>query len=87
MSQPLGTFRGDASLATWIYRIATNTARDHARSTHRELAEDGVDLDAIPDPDSPGADSEYLRREMNSCIRGVVDGLPEQYRSVLVLSD
>jgi RNA polymerase sigma factor (sigma-70 family) len=30
VSQALDTFRGESSLATWIYRIATNTAYDHA---------------------------------------------------------
>lgn len=29
VSQSLDGFRGESSLATWIYRIATNTARNH----------------------------------------------------------
>jgi len=33
VSRSLGTFRGESSLATWIYRIATNTAHDHALSS------------------------------------------------------
>ena len=31
INQALGRFRGESSLATWIYRIATNTALDHLR--------------------------------------------------------
>jgi RNA polymerase sigma-70 factor (ECF subfamily) len=31
----IGQFRGDASFATWLYGIALNTWRDHARRTRR----------------------------------------------------
>ncbi|UFS70620.1 sigma-70 family RNA polymerase sigma factor [Geomonas sp. RF6] len=86
-SQALANFRGECSIATWIYRIATNTAHDHARSGSGAVREEEVELDAIPDAETPGAEKEYVRREMNACIRGVVDGLPEQYRNVLVMSD
>lgn len=93
VSRSLGTFRGDSSLSTWIYRIATNTAHDHASSSlarHKEF-EELPDVDSLPDdyPDStlPAADREYIRREMSACIRGVIDGLPDGYRSVLILSE
>ena len=32
-------------------------------------------------------DSQLVRKEMNECIRGIVDGLPENYRAVLALSE
>ena len=32
LSQALDTFRGEAKLSTWIYRIATNAALDRMRS-------------------------------------------------------
>ncbi|MCM2357899.1 MAG: sigma-70 family RNA polymerase sigma factor [Geobacteraceae bacterium] len=93
VSQALDGFRGESSLATWIYRIATNTAHDHAlssRGRQREAElplEDAASPDDLLDPDVPGADREYIRREMNACIRGIVDKLPENYRTVLLLSD
>ncbi|GAM09897.1 RNA polymerase sigma-H factor [Geobacter sp. OR-1] len=93
VSKSLEGFRGEASPATWIYRIATNTAHDHACSalaqqkrSELQLDED-ASLDDFPDHGTPGTDSEYIRREMNACIRGVVDQLPEGYRTVLLLSD
>lgn len=92
VNRSLGDFRGDSSLATWIYRIAANTAHDHRLSSHtrqrqqmsplEEETSGHVDALAVP-----GADHEYIRREMTSCIRGVVEQLPEQYRAVLILSE
>ncbi len=93
VSQSITGFRGDSSLATWIYRIATNTARDHAHSSLARqrggevLFDDDGTLDDLPDGDAPGTEREYIRREMNACIRGVVDQLPEGYRTVLYLSE
>ncbi len=90
VSQSLAGFRGESSQATWIYRIATNTAYDHAGSSRekqrkRELLFDDTTLGTLPDSELPEA--EYIRREMNDCIRGLVDQLPEKYRTVLLLSE
>jgi len=93
VSRSLDDFRGDSSLATWIYRIATNTAHDYAasalsrqRGAELFFDEEGS-VDDLHDPDFPGTDRQYIRREMNACIRGLVDQLPENYRTVLLLSD
>jgi RNA polymerase sigma-70 factor (ECF subfamily) len=40
ISQSLGQFRGDASLSTWIYRIATNAALDQLRRVREQLRQD-----------------------------------------------
>jgi len=93
VSRSLGDFRGDSSLATWIYRIATNTAHDHAMSSFSRqrgtelMFDDEGSVDDLHDPETHGTDKEYIRREMNACIRSIVEQLPEHYRSVLVLSD
>lgn len=93
LSRSLESFRGEASLATWIYRIATNTAHDHASSSLAQqkrcelLLDEDASLDDFPDHETPGTDVEYIRQEMNACIRGVVDQLPESFRTVLLLSD
>ena len=93
VSQSLESFRGESSLATWIYRIATNTAYDHAASSltkqkvSEQLLDDDSSVDDFPDNGTPETDREYIRREMTACIRGVVDQLPENYRTVLLLSE
>ncbi len=90
VSRSLDSFRGDSSLSTWIYRIATNTAHDHATASTRGN-EEPMDVDGsaddYPDTSLPAADREYIRREMSACIRGVIDSLPAGYRSVLILSE
>lgn len=92
----LPAFRGDSALATWIYRIATNVAADRARSPlSREVpvsvVDGGTDERAAEDPWSgerpPPTDQQLIHREMNECIREVVDGLPADYRVVLWLSE
>lgn len=40
VSQALPQFRGDSSLSTWIYRIATNTAYDKLRSPSCQRADE-----------------------------------------------
>ncbi len=97
VGKALEGFRGDSSLSTWIYRIATNAAMDHLRkpgSRNDAIAPGGVPDDdspgieeAIPDNEKPVLDTLLIRKDMNECIRGIVDGLPENYRSVLVLSE
>lgn len=93
VNQSMNGFRGDSSLATWIFRIATNTAHDHASSSlvrqkvAEQLLDDDGSVDDFPDAGFIGTDREYIRREMTACIRGVVDQLPENYRSVLLLGE
>src|SRR5512143_1525502 len=92
IDRSLDNFRGESSLSTWIYRIATNTAMDHLRKPASRFAQTGnggspaEEEDATPDS-SPLHDTLLVRKDMNECIRGIVDNLPEDYRAVLVLSE
>ena len=97
----LPRFRGESDLSTWIYRIATNTALDGLRSrSHREAAEAPYSAGAIgrsgddpdddhgrPEASGPSVETVAIRQEMNDCIREFIGGLPENYRTVLLLSD
>jgi RNA polymerase sigma-70 factor (ECF subfamily) len=48
-----------------------------------------VDMDNTPDISDSELDVEgrMIIDEMNSCVRGVIDSLPEDYRAALVLHD
>ncbi len=99
VNQGLAGFRGEASLSTWIYRIATNTALDRLKSSsfkHSsagplaplpvEMAEfEGPVNGTTDEPTSP--DRQIIRDEMNECIREFVDRLPPDYRTVIVLNE
>lgn len=91
-NRSLKDFRGDSSVATWLYRIATNVAVDLLRSP--VFKRKAASLDELGEPDASAlgerpSNSEHqaIRNEMNACIREVVDGLPANYRAVLILSD
>jgi len=70
----LEQFRGDSSLSTWIYRIATNVARDRFRSAAYKgdsVTEpaDEEELAVLLDGSGPGAgtlDEYTIRKEMNT---------------------
>ncbi len=89
-------FKGESSLSTWIYKIATNAALDKIRSRSFQEGTKRVLLDA-PGDEAGGegicietsltAEREAIRNEMNECIREFVDKLPENYRTVIILSE
>ncbi len=96
VSQGLNSFRREAKLSTWIYRIATNVAIDAKRSSaYRQNARsielnESVDLggDGIGAVESPPSMQQQVEhREMNRCIRDFVEKLPQNYRAVIVLSE
>lgn len=88
VSQALPQFRGDSSLSTWIYRIATNTAYDRLRSpSFRRTGEVPEDSGAPVQDSSTGVEQKLVRTEMNDCIGEYIAALPASYRSVVVLSE
>jgi RNA polymerase sigma-70 factor (ECF subfamily) len=102
ISKCLHRFRGQSQLSTWVYRIATNTALDRLRiqTRRRRLTGGSACTDPMENLQSEGIAEDLwkteapatpeqmaVRKEMNTCIRGVVEGLPPAYRTVLVLSD
>jgi len=99
VNKSLDGFEGKSSLSTWIYRLATNAALDklHSRS-HRENKQkkslDNIDVeleaegkDVFTQEKELSAEREAIRTEMNECIREFVDKLPENYRTVIILSE
>ncbi len=90
INHSIDSFRGESSLSTWIYRIATNTAMDHLRKPSSRMTkpvEECDEEDAGPVDTAPLHDTLLIRKDMNECIRGIVDNLPEDYRTVLILSE
>ncbi|MHC4150329.1 MAG: RNA polymerase sigma factor [Planctomycetota bacterium] len=99
VNKSLEGFKGQSSLSTWIYRIATNSALDKLRSRsfrqdEQKVSLSGADGDVQREDEnicleekSLSAEREAIRKEMNECIREFVDRLPEDYRTVIILSE
>lgn len=79
----LTKFRGDAALATWIYRLAVNAALSH-RSRRGAVAtpEGADDVDAQPSAEPAHGDAVLRGRIERALAR-----LPVGYRTVIVLHD
>ena len=90
VSRGLDGFRDESHVVTWIYRIATNTALDRLRSPSFKAIEPVEDVELVSlqtGQKSPTVEQQAIKEEMSSCIRHVVDQLPENYRTTIVLSD
>jgi len=68
----------------WLFRIATNKANDHWRSSGRERsAKNGMRL--IADESWPTAEGRLENAEQAEKIRRAIDQLPESQKQVLML--
>ena len=88
------SYRAEAKFTTWLYRIATNLAVNHARDTRHERSASTVYLDA-PDEESgttpdvadstPSVEQSILRDERMAAIRAHVMALPERQRMAVLM--
>ena len=89
----LKTFRGEASLSTWIYRIATNVSLDHFRRNDAHQTKTTQSLEEAEfgrewvDESTPSLDHQVAQSEMSDCVQGFIQRLPLSYRTVVVLHD
>lgn len=89
----LGSFRGDSSLATWLTRIVVNEAlqRLRRRKIHRigaSISRDGPEAaEIVPFPihaSLPDPEIAMAQRELRALVEQAIDGLPQEFRTVLV---
>jgi len=94
----IGTFRGDASLGSWIYRIVANAAYQNVRrSRHRReeicledvlpsFQENGRHAGPISDW-SARIDDPAAQTELRVALNAAIEDLPPEYRVAIVLRD
>jgi RNA polymerase sigma-70 factor (ECF subfamily) len=88
------SYEPSAKFTTWLYRIATNLAVNHARDTRHERPENTVRLDepdqetgTTPDlaDETLSAEEQILKRERLAAIRKKVNALPERQRVAVIM--
>jgi RNA polymerase sigma-70 factor (ECF subfamily) len=83
----MGQFRGDASWRTWLYRITINHCRNLQQTWHERHLFSNAD-EAIFD-NAPAQTESPLRvletKELGQRIQKALDGLPAEYRLLLLL--
>lgn len=77
-------YRAEASVRSWLYRIAVNLALDTVRR-RRDIPVASADLP--PAPLDPGPEVEVERRELMRSVRRAVADLPPHYRAVVLLRE
>jgi len=83
----MDSFRGDAKVFTWLYRIAVNTHLNRRRKKavrNMQLQED-FDRQADDSGALPDTDEQAQRQQMQSHIRASLDALSPRERSAFVL--
>jgi len=88
----LGSFRGDSSFSTWLFRVTANEALMLMRSQRRHRARlvEGLDfedlggLQAVNDGDADDrSDVGAANQERDARVRSAMEMLPEDYRQVV----
>ena len=87
-------YRAEAKFSTWLYRIATNLAVNHARDNRHERMAPTLNLDE-PDAESGtrpevadddlNVEQSMLREERMAAIRAQVAALPERQRMAVLM--
>jgi len=90
----LSNFRGESSLKTWLYRIASNIYLDYTRKSSTRkgkstttLDEKLVEYDHWADEESAKPEQIAEQSEMSSCVQDYIEALPDNYKTVLILHD
>lgn len=90
-------FRGDSKFSTWLFRIASNRAKNRVKYLARRNKQQHQDLEDTPESnidDNPVGgghadrpDREAMGRELEGIIQEGLEELNEKHRTVIVLYD
>lgn len=90
----IANFRGDSAFYTWLYTIATNTAKNHLVAMGRRPPGDDIQIDdaaqfesamRLRDPATP--ERELMRQEIERAVTTAVARLPEELRRAITMRE
>lgn len=82
----LGDFRPEASLYSWLYRIAVNTCLDYRKKTSATALKGEPISEEEPTGD-PSPEATYESRRISETVQSALRKLPEKLRSAIVLRE
>ena len=97
-ARKIGMFKGESAFGSWIYRITANAAYQKLRTRRQKSAEIAID-DVMPSLEDDGrhfepiddwsnrVDEQALQGELRRVLQEAIDGLPDEYRTALVMHD
>ncbi len=93
--EKVDSYRGESSIATWIYRIATNQAKNRIKylSRRKDRQKESLEAMLVPPTHSrlsaevPRPDQAYTREFVSRLVDQALGELDEEQRIVLVLRD
>lgn len=90
----IGNFRGESAFYTWLYTIATNTAKNHLVAQGRRPPTDDVQIEdaeyfegALRLKETSTPERELMRQEIERAVTSAVDGLPDELRMAITLRE
>ncbi len=90
----LDKFRGDSAFYTWLYRIAINTAKNHAVSQNRRIIEADVELVDMEQTliranlkDYSAPEKILLDVELEQAVTEIIKHLPKELRTAITLRE
>ena len=80
------TIKEPEKLLSWLFQISRNTLIDYYRKSRVENSRQDIVKEAMLTDERP-EQYEQIRQELTSCIRPLLDRLPEKYREAIEMVD
>jgi len=83
----IGGFRGESSLATWVYRVALNHCLRHNQKARSAQARQAPDAPCEPPDEGADPARHTARRELRHQVHQALGGLSREHRDVVILHE
>jgi RNA polymerase sigma-70 factor, ECF subfamily len=82
----LGDFRPEASLYSWLYRIAVNTCLDYRKKTSIKVLRDAPLSEEEPSG-APSAEATYESKRISESVQSALQKLPKKLGPAIILRE